>query len=159
MYGRQSRNFGLSGHWMNKSSFEEILERDGKLVYTNVGDSMLPLIRQGRDHLVIKPNSGRLRTNDIPLFRRESGQYVLHRVMKVRADDYVMCGDNRWNLERGVTDSQIVGILASIIRDGKEIPLSCLSVRLYSIIWYILYPFRCLFLRFRSALRSRGKRK
>ena len=46
----------------NKSTFEEELERTGKLIYTNVGDSMMPLIRQDRDLLIIeKKPEGRLK--------------------------------------------------------------------------------------------------
>ena len=62
----------------NKSTFEEELERTGKLVYTNVGDSMMPLIRQDKDLLIIeKKPEGRLKKYDVPLYRRDSGQYVL----------------------------------------------------------------------------------
>ena len=81
---------------MNSSSFEEILEKEGRLIYTNVGTSMLPLIRQGKDLLIIEPPDGRLKKYDIPLYRRDSGQYVLHRVLKVREQDYVLCGDHQW---------------------------------------------------------------
>ena len=34
---------------MRKSAFEEVLACDGRLIYANVGDSMRPFIRQGRD--------------------------------------------------------------------------------------------------------------
>ena len=34
---------------MRKSTFEEEIARNGFLLYRNVGDSMLPLIRQGKD--------------------------------------------------------------------------------------------------------------
>ena len=64
------------------STFEEEIERTGKLVYTNVGDSMMPLIKQGRDLLIIEKPDGRLKRYDIPLYKRDSGQYVLQRVLK-----------------------------------------------------------------------------
>ena len=35
-------------------SFEEILEKDGVLTYTNKGVSMKPLLREDRDVMVIK---------------------------------------------------------------------------------------------------------
>ena len=148
MWQRFCPSFAQSGHWMNKSSFEEILKRDGQLVYTNVGDSMLPLIRQDRDLLVIKPVSGRLRKLEIPLYRRDSGQYVLHRIMRVTSSGYVLCGDNRWNPERGITDDHIVGVLRSIVRNGKEKPVTSFGIRLYSWVWYLLYPIRYCWLRF-----------
>ena len=40
--------------------FEDVIERDGRLVYTNVGDSMRPLIRQDRDILITEKPHGRL---------------------------------------------------------------------------------------------------
>ena len=137
---------------MSKSTFEEILARDGQLVYTNVGDSMLPLIRQGRDLLVIQPQTGRLKKYDIPLYRRDSGQYVLHRVLKVRPDDYEICGDNRWSREYGITDRHIVGVLTAIIRDGKEIPMTDWRLRVYAHLWCKLFPLRAGILRCLSVM-------
>lgn len=121
---------------MSKSTFEEEIRRKGKLIYTNVGDSMEPLIRQGRDLLIItaKPE-GRLKRYDVPLYKRDSGQYVLHRILKVRADDYVICGDNRWQRECGITDRHIVGVLTGIVRDGKEISVNDKRYRLYVHLW------------------------
>ena len=103
------------------STFEEIIRRDGRLVYTSVGDSMLPFIRSGKDLLVIEKPQGRLKKYDVPLYRRDSGQYVIHRVLKVRENDYVICGDNRWQRETGITDRHILGVLTAIVRDGKTI--------------------------------------
>lgn len=120
---------------MSKSTFEEEIRRKGKLVYTNVGDSMLPLIRQGRDLLIISAVNGRLKRYDVPLYKRDSGQYVLHRILKVRADDYVICGDNRWQREYGITDRHIIGVLTGIVRDGKEISVNDKRYRLYVHIW------------------------
>ena len=100
---------------MNKSTFEEQLIKNAELVYTNVGDSMMPLIKQGRDLVIIKPVQGRLKKYDVPLYRRDSGQYVLHRILKVRKNDYVICGDNRWSMEYGITDRHIIGVLAGVV--------------------------------------------
>lgn len=141
------------------SSFEEILAREGRLVYTNVGDSMLPLIREGKDLLVIESPQGRLNRYDIPLYRRESGQYVLHRVLRVREEDYVLCGDNRWSRETGITDRHILGVLKAIIRDGTELPLAGWKYRLYVFLWCDLFPLRAVILLGLSILRRRRKRR
>ena len=124
----------------NKSTFEEELERTGKLVYTNVGDSMMPLIRQDKDLLIIeKKPEGRLKKYDVPLYRRDSGQYVLHRILKVRDQDYVICGDNRWKREYGITDRHIIGVLTGIVRDGKTVSVNDKGYRLYVHLWCGLY--------------------
>lgn len=127
---------------MSKSTFEEIIEKDGKLIYTNLGDSMLPLIREGRDLLIIEKPVGRLKKYDIPLYKRDTGQYVLHRVLKVRPDDYVICGDNRTHLEYGISDRHIIGVLTAVVRNGKEISVNSRKYKLYVHLWCDLFPIR-----------------
>ncbi len=141
------------------TTFEQELERNGRLVFTNVGDSMKPLIRQGRDLLIIEKPKGRLKKYDVPLYKRSSGQYVLHRIMKVREKDYVICGDNRRKLETGVTDRQIIGVLTAVVRDGKEIPVTDLRYRLYVHLWCDFFPIRAVILRGKYRLRRIMKRK
>ena len=143
---------------MRKSTFEEVLARDGRLVYSNVGDSMRPLIRQGRDLLVIEPPNGRLKRLDVPLYKRDSGQYVLHRVLAVKPDGYVICGDNRRRREYGITDRHIVGVLTAIIRDGREIPMTDRRLRLYAHLWCDLFPLRAAILRCLSVMKRLRRR-
>ncbi len=143
---------------MEKSTFEEILAKEGRLIYTNVGDSMRPLIRQGRDLLVIERHTGRLRRYDVPLYRRDSGQYVLHRVLRVRENDYVLCGDNRWHRETGITDRHVIGVLTAVVRDGKELPVTDWRYRLYVHLWCDLFPLRAVLLRGIHTLKRVGKK-
>lgn len=39
---------------MNKVTYEEYLEQNHELTYTNVGVSMLPMMKQGRDLFTVK---------------------------------------------------------------------------------------------------------
>jgi hypothetical protein rflaF_17574 len=144
---------------MNKSTFEEVITRKGKLVYTNKGDSMMPLIREGKDLLVIsrKP-SGRLKKYDVPLYRRDSGQYVLHRILKVREKDYVICGDNRCNKEYGITDKHIIGVLSAVVRNGKTVSVADWRYRLYMHIWCDFFPVRAFIIRVILFTKRRLKR-
>lgn len=105
-----------------KQTFEDIIARQGKLVYTNVGDSMYPLI-QPRDLLVIEAVKKPLQQYDVPLYKRDNGRYVLHRIMRIDNGEYLMCGDNRCRTEHGITDRHIIGVLTAIIRDGRTIPV------------------------------------
>lgn len=132
-------------------TFEEILDETGTLVYTNVGTSMMPLLRQRRDLLIIgrKPE-GRLKLWDVPLFKRDDGKYIMHRVLWVRKNDYLICGDNQWHIERGITDRHIIGVLEAVNRDGKLVvvrateqhPKVSLKYRIYVIVWCLTYPIR-----------------
>lgn len=142
---------------MSNSTFEEQLKKNGKLIYTNRGDSMMPLIKQGRDLLVIKPVHGRLKKYDVPLYKRDSGQYVLHRILEVRRHDYVICGDNRWVKEYGITDRHIIGVLTAVVRDGKELSVTDRKYRLYVHLWCDLFPVRAFIVHGVSWLKRRLK--
>lgn len=138
---------------MSKSSFEEELDKKGILVYTNKGNSMYPLIRQGKDVLIIKKVNTRLKKMDVPLYKRESGQYVLHRIIKVNENDYVIRGDNTYYNETGIRDDQILGVLSGVIRSGKEISVNRLSYKIYSYFWYYTYYLRKIIIKIKRCIR------
>ena len=50
---------------MNKK-FEDVIAEQGRLVYTNEGDSMFPIIR-ARDLLIIEAGREPLKIGDVPL--------------------------------------------------------------------------------------------
>lgn len=76
------------------SSLERYLSEQGRVISANVGVSMLPLLRQGKDLFFLeKKGAGRCKIGDVVLYRRKC-QYVLHRVIEVRTRDYVILGDN-----------------------------------------------------------------
>lgn len=138
---------------MSKSSFEEELDKKGILVYTNKGNSMYPLIRQGKDVLIIKKCNTRLKKMDVPLYKRDSGQYVLHRIVKVNSNDYVLRGDNTYYNETGIRDDQILGVLSGIIREGKEISVNSFWYKLYTYFWYYTYYLRKTIIKIKRCIR------
>lgn len=146
---------------MSKDTFEQVLEQHGRFVHTNVGDSMLPLLRQGRDLMVIeKRPEGRCKRYDAVLYKRPNGKYVLHRILKVRPQDYVICGDNRYTREYGVPDEWIIGILTAVLRDGKKmVPVTDWRYRLYVHLWCDFFPIRAVIIRVGRKLFRRKKDK
>ena len=141
-----------------KTTFEEVLQSSGKLVYTNVGVSMMPLIREGRDILIIeKCDPSALKKYDAVLFRRNNvkgrGEYVLHRILKVLPDNkYYIVGDNCTGGET-VNGSQILGILTGIVRNEKPYPLSGFRYKTYLFFRCTLYPVRFIYLRVKQCLK------
>lgn len=144
---------------MNEAfSADEAVTRFGLYIGTTCGDSMEPMIRQGRDRVCIGRCSGRLRLYDVPLYRRPSGQLVLHRIVKVLPEEYVTCGDNRRKWERGVTDAMIIGILTGFYREG--IFIDCRrswKYRCYVFFWWRFYWLRLPFLLGRDWLHRRKR--
>lgn len=128
-----------------QSVIREELKKYGMVVTRTEGDSMQPLLKHHRDAVVIEavPQGERLRKYDVALFKRESdNRYTFHRVLKVRKSDYVICGDNRWRREYGITDAQILGRLKEMNRKGKTVRTDNQWYRLYVHFWCDLFYIR-----------------
>lgn len=123
---------------------EEALKENGEFASLTVGISMRPMLREHRDVVIIGRVSGRLKKNDVPLYRRAgSGKFVLHRILKVTEDGYVIRGDNLYRKEYDVKDSDIIGVLKAFYRDGKY--YDCLHSRKYRLYVFLnraSYPLR-----------------
>ena len=133
------------------SSFEEILNKTGTLVYKTRGVSMRPLLRQNRDVVVLtaKDPAVRCRRLDAVLFKRQNGAYVLHRILKVRPHDYWIVGDNCISGEE-VREEQVLAVLTSVKRNGREIRAADPGYRIYAHLWGDLWPVRFVLLRCRN---------
>ena len=84
------------------------------------GVSMEPMLVQGRDTVIIKKPQFPMKKYDIPVYHR-GDKYVMHRVVKVKKNGYIICGDNCITLERDITDKDIVGVLAAFYHNGKYV--------------------------------------
>lgn len=101
---------------------EEAFNRGVDFQIPITGTSMNPLLYQKRDFVKIVKPVLPLKLGDIPLYRRNDGAFVLHRVVGIKENgEYIMCGDNQFLLEYGITDKNIIGIARTLIIDGKEI--------------------------------------
>ena len=121
----------------------EKLDAGGTVTFTPNGTSMLPMLRDGKDVVKLAKPQGRLNLFDVPLYKRDSGQYVLHRVIDFSNDgSYVLCGDNQFVKESGITDDQIIAVLVEFSRKGKHYTVKSFSYRVYVKYWYHSRPFR-----------------
>ena len=129
------------------ATFEEILSRDGTLVYRTRGVSMEPMLRQNRDLVIIQVPASRLKKYDVALYRR-GNDYVLHRVMEVRPDHYLIRGDNTFSMEN-VPDEAVIGVLTGFRRKGKPVRIESAGYRFYVRFWQAVYPLRYVYWRCR----------
>lgn len=128
-------------------SFEDVLKKEGVLIYTNVGYSMMPLLRQRKDIIEIrKKEPGRCKKYDVVLYKRGSS-YILHRILKVLPDGYLIAGDNCITLEKDITDKNILGVMTRIRRNGKSITPDNFWYKVYVHLWCDFYPIRIFLLK------------
>lgn len=99
---------------------EQALKENGIYITKTQGDSMNPMLIEGRDSVIIVLPKFPLKKYDIPVYKR-NGHYTMHRIIRVTKNGYVICGDNRVHLECDIKDSDIIGVLAGFYRNGKLI--------------------------------------
>lgn len=103
---------------MNQT-IEQELAAHGHSFFQTVGDSMEPLLHNRRSTVVIQAKQGRLKPYDVALYRRPSGEYVLHRVLRVLENGYLIRGDNRiW--KETVPEEWILGVMTGYYATEAE---------------------------------------
>ena len=105
------------------------------------GISMLPMLRQGIDSVELSPVPEKLKKYDLPLYQRKSGQYVLHRVVKV-SETYTCMGDNQFEPEPGLEHGQIIALVTAFYRGRKLWHTDSFVYQLYCRFWHYSRPVR-----------------
>ena len=122
---------------MNKISFEEYLKEYHMLTYRNVGVSMLPMLKQGRDTFTVRAveNGETCKRWDVVLYKRPPERYVLHRIIRVYEDGYDILGDNCIGIESHIPKENIIGVLTEFTHKNKSYKISDIQYSLYVTLW------------------------
>ena len=122
-------------------AMEQTLERGNNVIFSPNGTSMLPMLRSGKDQVVLSPIKGKLRKYDLPLYRRDNGQFVLHRIVAV-GETYTCCGDNQLSCETGIRPDQLIAVVTAFTRKGAEHCVTDWDYKLYCRFWVASRPIR-----------------
>ena len=125
------------------TSIREILDTYGKYSGLTTGTSMNPLLHQGKDTIIVVKPEDRLKKYDVALYVTPQEKYIMHRVVEVHDDHYIITGDNLLAKEY-VTEDMICGKLVGFYKNGKHF-VDCENSKLYkaySRIWVALRPLR-----------------
>ena len=116
----------------------ESFDRGQDIVFTPSGTSMLPMLDGKDDKVTFSPKPEQLKKYDVVFYQRpRSGQLVLHRLIGFdRNGGYVFCGDNQYDYEYGIEDKDVLALMTSFTRHGKQHSVDDASYRLY--IWRMM---------------------
>lgn len=114
--------------------FRERLAEGQSIRFSPQGTSMLPMLREGIDNVVISPLPEMLQKYDIVLYQRDNGQYVLHRIVET-GETYTCIGDNQFVKETGLRADQMIALVTGFDRNGREHKTSEYSYQLYCRVW------------------------
>ena len=120
---------------------EETLAAGQSVRFSPRGISMLPMLRQGIDSVVISPIPETLKKYDLPLYRRDDGKYILHRIVEA-GDTYTCIGDNQFEPETGVRRDQMIALVTGFYRGEKYHSVNEPAYRLYCRFWHYSRPIR-----------------
>ena len=136
-----------------ESTVERELSERGSFAACAVGESMRPMLRGGRDMVIIEPVSEKLKKYDVILFKDELSRYVLHRIIKIKGELIITRGDNTYFTE-SVALENVLGILTRYNKNGKSCEVNSFSYKLYSRRRVFFYPFRKLYFGLKRSLFS-----
>ena len=145
----------------------ECMEQGQEVVFTITGNSMSPFLRNRKDQVVLTTcDPTTLQPGDVPLYRRRSGKYVLHRLVErddgvtrtrygldealpSRCDSlrYTMLGDAQWQEEPGIAPDQIIVVATAFISRGKRWECDSDAYRANRLRWHRLLWLRPLLVR------------
>ena len=97
---------------------KEMTEQGLEVAMTVSGTSMEPFLIHERDKIYFRKAEGPMKKGDMVFFQRKTGEYVMHRIMKVRNHQYYLAGDHQTFLEGPIEAQQIFAKVISVERAG-----------------------------------------
>lgn len=113
----------------NLSEVEPMMQRmlaeGGTFQFYPHGTSMLPLIKEVRDQVILTAVPEKLEKYQVILYKRKNDTFVLHRIVEVKettdGEEYTMRGDHQYQNEYGIRKEQMIGMVCGIVKNGKTV--------------------------------------
>lgn len=124
------------------SALRELVEAGREVSMPVVGSSMAPFLIHGRDLFFFRKPDRDLRVGDMVFFCRDSGQYVMHRIIRIQEEGYFLVGDAQREIEGPIRREQIFGLVTRVKRKGKMIQPGDFWWEFFAHAWLRLLPAR-----------------
>ena len=129
------------------SFLKEMIEQNMDVSIVISGNSMSPFLVNQRDVIYLSKINRKLKKGDLVLYQRLSGQYVVHRIVKVKKSGYYLAGDNQIAIEGPILDKQIFGLVTKVKRKGKWIEAGNFWWEFFEQVWIWVLPWRMIILK------------
>ena len=103
------------------SVLKELVEEGREVSMVICGSSMSPFLIHQRDSIRFRKPDRPLRRGDMVFYQRDSGQYVMHRICRVRPAGYDLIGDAQTEIEGPIRRDQIFALVTAVRRKGRWI--------------------------------------
>ena len=114
----------------------EKLSGGGDVLISASGNSMYPLFRHQKDQVRLsQAEREQLKKYDMILYQRDSGQYVLHRIVGIGEKGFILRGDAETVNEYPIREDQVIAKVSGFVRKGREHSCDEALYRLYVLVW------------------------
>ena len=119
------------------NNIERSIKELGYAVVPIKGTSMMPLLKEGRDRVELKPYCHeRLKKGDVVLYKKNDDTLVLHRIIKTENGEFfTVLGDHQFNNDEWVNKNQIIAVACGFFIKGRYVNEKTQWYRLYKKIW------------------------
>ena len=118
-----------------------LLEETESVPLVISGSSMTPFLVHRRDTVYLSKVCRPLKRGDMILFRRDSGDYILHRILRAEKGVYTLAGDAQ-NWMEPVREDQVLAIVTAVRRKGKLLTEGSFWWMFFEKIWIRMIPLR-----------------
>ena len=129
------------------SVLRELVEEGREVSLLVSGSSMSPFLAHQRDYIYFKKPDRELKKGNMVFYQRRSGQFVMHRIWKVKADKYYMVGDAQREIEGPLDRDQIFALITKVQRKGKWIQPGDFWWEFFEKVWINIVPVRRVFVK------------
>lgn len=126
---------------------KELIEEGREVSMLIAGSSMSPFLIHERDMIYFKKPDRELKKGDMVFFQRRSGQFIMHRIWKVRPEGYYIVGDAQTQIEGPVERDQIFARITKVRRKGKWLEPGDFWWEFFEHVWLHMIPLRHVLMR------------
>lgn len=141
------------------SVLKELVEEGREVSMLIAGSSMSPFLGHERDYIFFKKPAAPIKRGDMVFYQRENGQYIMHRVWKVKNHQYYMVGDAQVEIEGPLERDQIFAVITKVKRKGKWCGPGDFWWEFFEKVWIRIVPLRRLLVRLYGIVYKLKKRK
>lgn len=124
------------------SVLRELTEQGHEVSMTISGSSMAPFLIHERDIICFKKPERDLRRGDMVFYQRDGGQFVMHRIRKVKPEGFYMIGDAQTVTEGPLRRDQIFAVVTKVKRKDRWIKPGDFWWEFFAGPWLRMIPFR-----------------
>lgn len=124
------------------SMLRELTQQEHEVSLVIKGGSMTPFLADQRDTIFFRKPDSPLAVGQIVFYQRPSGQFVVHRICKIRNGQLYIVGDAQQEIEGPVAPEQVFARVTRIKRKDKLIGPGDFWWEFFEHIWIHMIPLR-----------------